>query len=226
MGGSDKPSGAGEAARLSAAGEGARLSAAGEASELAEAGEAAGPSAAAAIETALASLGLAFESPKPGAYLVRLEGQHKLATMTWLIAGAHSLHVEAFFCRQPDENHAEFYRFLLERAGRMFGVHFALDQVGDVYLVGRLPLGCLGPDEIDRILGCVLSYSDENFDAALKLGFASSIRREWAWRTKRGESLANLRAFASLAGPEDPFTARGEVKRGNGNGPAAARSKT
>jgi Putative bacterial sensory transduction regulator len=167
--------------------------------------EPAGPSAtaAAAIELALDSLGLAFESPRPGAYLVRLEGRHKLATLTWLIAGVHSLHVEAFFCRQPDENHAEFYRFLLERGGRMYGVHFALDRVGDVYLVGRLPLGCISPDEIDRLLGCVLSYSDENFDAALKLGFASSIRKEWAWRTKRGESLANLQAFASLADPGD-----------------------
>jgi hypothetical protein len=155
-----------------------------------------------AIESALASLGLPFEAPRPGAYLVRLEGQHKLATMTWLIAGAHSLHVEAFFCRQPDENHARFYRFLLERSGRMYGVHFSLDPVGDVYLVGRLPLGCISPDEIDRILGCVLSYSDENFDAALMIGFASAIRKEWAWRIKRGESVANLRAFARLAGED------------------------
>jgi len=152
------------------------------------------------VESALAELGLSFESPRPGAYLVRLEGQHKLATMTWLIVGAHSLHVEAFFCRQPDENHAAFYRFLLERSGRMYGVHFALDRVGDVYLVGRLPLDSITPDEIDRVLGCVLSYSDENFDPALMLGFASSIRREWAWRIKRGESLANLQAFARLAG--------------------------
>ena len=154
---------------------------------------------AAAIESALGSLGLSFEAPRPGAYLVRLEGQHKLATMTWLIAGAHSLQVEAFFCRQPDENHARFYRFLLERSGRMYGVHFALDPVGDVYLVGRLPLGGITADEIDRLLGCVLSYSDENFDPALMIGFGSAIRKEWAWRVKRGESLANLRAFARLA---------------------------
>jgi hypothetical protein len=154
------------------------------------------------IESALDELGLRYESPRPGAYLVRLEGQHKLATMTWLIAAAHSLHVEAFFCRQPDENHAAFYRFLLERSGRMYGVHFALDPVGDVYLVGRLPLASVAADEIDRLLGCVLTYSDENFDQALMLGFASSIRREWAWRVERGESLANLRAFARLADPE------------------------
>jgi len=155
--------------------------------------------AAAGIERALADLGLTFENPRPGAYLVRLEGQHKLATMTWLIADQHSLLVEAFFCRQPDENHEAFYRFLLTRNGRMYGVHFALDPVGDVYLVGRLPLSAV--DDIDRLLGCVLSYSDENFDRALELGFASAIRREWAWRVKRGESLANLQAFARFADP-------------------------
>ena len=158
--------------------------------------------AAARIRAALDDLGLPYESPQPGAYLIKLEGQHKLATMTWLIAGSHSLAVEAFFCRQPDENHAAFYRFLLERNGRMYGVHFSLDSVGDVYLTGRLPLSATSGAEIDRLLGCVLSYSDENFDTALELGFASSIRREWAWRAKRGESLANLRAFARFADPD------------------------
>ncbi|HEY1619502.1 MAG TPA: YbjN domain-containing protein [Streptosporangiaceae bacterium] len=152
---------------------------------------------------ALTGLGLEFESPKPGACLVKLQGTHKLATMTWLIAGAHSLHVEAFFCRQPDENHAEFYRFLLERNARMYGVHYALDPIGDVYLVGRLPLAAISTDEIDRVLGCVLSYADETFDQALMLGFASSIRREYDWRVKRGESLANLQAFARLTQPGD-----------------------
>jgi hypothetical protein len=150
----------------------------------------------------LADLGVSFTSPQPGAFLVRLEGQHKLVTMTWLIADTHSLHVEAFFCRQPDENHADFYRFLLERGSRMFGIHFALDPVGDVHLVGRLPLATITSEEIDRLLGCVLSYSDDNFDQALMIGFASSIRREYAWRVKRGESLANLRAFTRLTEPE------------------------
>jgi hypothetical protein len=158
--------------------------------------------AAEAVVAALGELGVSYSSPRPGAFLVRLEGEHKLATVTWLIVGTHSLAVEAFFCRQPDENHAAFYRFLLERNGRMYGVHFSLDPVGDVYLTGRLPLSAVSVPDIDRLLGCVLSYSDENFDTALELGFASSIRREWAWRAKRGESLANLRAFARFADPD------------------------
>jgi len=148
----------------------------------------------------LAELEVGFESPQPGNYLVRLEGQHKLATMTWLIADWHSLHVEAFFCRQPDENHAEFYRFLLEHNAGMYGVHFALDPVGDVYLVGRLPLAGISVDEVDRLLGCVLTYADDTFDQALMIGFASAIKKEYAWRVKRGESLANLQAFGRLTG--------------------------
>ncbi|HTU73664.1 MAG TPA: YbjN domain-containing protein [Trebonia sp.] len=153
---------------------------------------------ASAIGEALDELGLPYEHPEPVAYLVKLQGTHKLATMTWLIAGQHSLQVEAFFCRQPDENHAQFYRFLLTKSARMYGVHFALDKLGDVYLTGRLPLAAATADDLDRLLGCVLSYCDETFDEALKIGFGTAIRREWAWRTKRGESLANLMPFRSL----------------------------
>jgi hypothetical protein len=49
----------------------------------------------------------------------------------------------------------------------------------------------------------VLQYADESFDTLLEIGFASSIRREWAWRQKRGESTANLQAFARFAQPEE-----------------------
>jgi hypothetical protein len=152
------------------------------------------------LGAALDELEVSYESPQPGSYLVTLPGQHKLKIMAWLIAGAHSLHVEAFFCRQPDENHAEFYRYLLERNAGMYGVHFALDPVGDVYLVGRLPLDGISTSEVDRLLGCVLSYADDIFDQALMIGFASAIKKEYAWRVKRGESLANLQAFGRLTG--------------------------
>lgn len=154
------------------------------------------------VEAALKAADVSYEEPRPGAFLAKLPGQHKLATMTWLIVGERALHVEAFFCRQPDENHAEFYRWLLGKNGSMYGVHFSLDAVGDVYLVGRVPLAAVSEEEIDRLLGCVLTYSDDWFDRALELGFASSIRREWAWRASRGESLANLQAFARFADPD------------------------
>jgi putative sensory transduction regulator len=156
---------------------------------------------AAVIRDALTDREIEFEEADPGAFLCKLPGSHKLATMTWLVIGQHSLHVEAFFCRKPDENHAAFYKWLLERNARMFAVSFAVDNLGDVYLTGRLPLSAVTVDDIDRILGSVLTYSDESFDTALELGFKSSIQKEWDWRVKRGESLRNLEAFAKFADP-------------------------
>lgn len=157
----------------------------------------------AAVRAALDSGGLTYEQTEPGAFFVTLPGTHKLATHCWLVVGRHALLVEAFVVRKPDENVEAFQRFLLRRNSRMYGVAFATDASGDVYLVGRLPLEALSEAEVDRILGCVLQYADESFDPLLEIGFASSIRREWAWRAKRGESTANLQAFARFAQPEE-----------------------
>jgi len=77
----------------------------------------------------------------------------------------------------------------------MFGVAFALDPLGDIFLDARLPLSVVSPEEIDRLLGSVLTYADESFNPILELGFASSIRKEWEWRVAKGESTANLEAF-------------------------------
>jgi hypothetical protein len=156
------------------------------------------------IRAALDDREITYEHVREGAFLVSLPGQHKLQTAAWLVVGDHSLLVEAFVVRRPDENHADFYRHLLERNARLYGVHFSIDHLGDVYLVGRVPLEAVSGDEVDRLLGCVLTYADDEFDRLLELGFASSIRREWEWRLKRGESLANLAAFARFADPARP----------------------
>jgi hypothetical protein len=161
-----------------------------------------GAAAADTIRAALAAVEVAYEEPRPGAFLVTLEGTHRLATPTWFVVGERTVLIEAFVVRHPDENDAAFYRYLLERNTQLYGVHFAVDDLGDVYLVGRTPLGAVNADEIDRLLGCVLTYADGTFDALLELGFATSIRREWAWRAERGESLANLAAFARFADPD------------------------
>lgn len=154
------------------------------------------------IGATLAERELEHRRTAPGRWLVTLPGTHKLGTQCWLVVGDHSLLVEAFVMRRADEDRERLYDFLLQRNARMYGVAFALDRNGDVYLVGRLPLSAVTPDELDRLLGAVLTYADENFDQMLQIGFGSSIRREWAWRVKRGESLANLQAFARFADPD------------------------
>ena len=128
-------------------------------------------------------------------FSLTLPGEKKLQTPVRLDVGAHALGVHAFVCRNPDENHARVHRWLLERNLRMYAVSFAVDRHGDIYLEARLPLASVDPDELDRILGSVLANADESFNAILELGFATSIRKEWAWRISRGESTRNLEAF-------------------------------
>jgi Putative bacterial sensory transduction regulator len=150
------------------------------------------------LEKALRDAGLDWESPEPGHYVVQLPGTRKLSTTTSLVVGRHTLSVNAFVIRRPDENHEAFYRWLLERNTRLYGVAYAIDRLGDVYLAGRLPLAAITPDEVDRLLGAVVENADGSFNTLLELGFASAIRKEYAWRTARGESTRNLDAFAHL----------------------------
>jgi hypothetical protein len=158
----------------------------------------------AVLGSTLDDRGVEWESTGPASVVVTLPGTHKLKTLCNLIVGDHAMRVEAFVMRQPDENRLELWTYLLRRNARQYGVAFAVDAVGDVYLVGRVPLHAVTPDEIDRLLGAVLTYADESFDAMLEIGFGSAIRREWAWRVARGESLANLAAFAHLGEPRAP----------------------
>jgi len=157
----------------------------------------------AALGAALDATGLAVNRLDAGRYLVALPGEHKLVTSAAVTLTDQALVVEAFVVRAPAENPAEVYRYLLSRNARAYGAYFALDRLGDVYLVGRLPHAAISPGEVDRLLGCVLAYADESFDVLLRLGFGSAIRREWAWRVSRGEPLDNLAAFADwAAGPD------------------------
>jgi len=147
------------------------------------------------VRAHLESAGIEYEETSPGLFSFSLPGERKLQTPVRIDVGSHALGIYAFVCRKPDEEFERVYRWLLERNLKMFGVSFALDSLGDIYLDGRLPLTAVNPEDLDRLLGSVLTYADESFNAILELGFESSIRKEWEWRKLRGESTANLEAF-------------------------------
>jgi hypothetical protein len=135
--------------------------------------------------------------------VVELPGERRLKTNTILTIGEHSVRVEAFVCRKPDENFEGVYKFLLKRNRRLYSVAYTLDNVGDIYLVGRMSLYSVTADEVDRVLGQVLEAVDTDFNTLLELGFRTSIQKEWEWRVSRGESLKNLEAFEHLIDDED-----------------------
>jgi len=155
------------------------------------------------IADALRDSGISYDRRGPGRYFLSLPGTKKLQTNCWLIVTDHALLVEAFVCRKPDEAFEDVYRFLLRRNARLYGVHYTLDDRGDIYLVGRVAPGSVTPDELDRLLGQVLETADGDFNTLLEIGFATSIRREYDWRVSRGESLANLKAFEHMLTPSE-----------------------
>jgi len=150
------------------------------------------------IDDFLQSHDLDYDQKDESTYLITLPGQAKQQTHCALIIGDHSLSINAFVIRKVDENHQKVYEYLLRKNAGMYSIAFALNELGDIYLVGRLPLDAVNEQEIDRVLGAVLRYADSSFSPLLELGFSSAIRREWAWRVSRGESLANLKAFEHL----------------------------
>jgi hypothetical protein len=162
-----------------------------------------GERAATAVREALTELDLGWTEREPGLFSVTLPGSRKLTTECALQIGRHGLSVRAFVARNPEADHERVYRWLLQKNLTLYGVAFAVDALGDIYLSGRVSLPSVSVEEVDRLLGAVARTSDDSFNTILELGFTDSIRREWAWRRSRGESTANLAAFSHLdPGPD------------------------
>jgi len=157
--------------------------------------------AADAVRECLRELEVEFDEPSENTFVAVLPGERKLKTTCSIVIGPHSVTVNAFVVRHADENTDVVHQWLLRQNAKHPGLAYGIDPLGDVYLVGQLPLEAVNATQIDILLGRVLDTADSAFNTLLELGFASSIRREWRWRVSRGESLANLAAFEHLIEP-------------------------
>lgn len=135
---------------------------------------------------------------RPGEFVVTLPGEKKLKTVCSVVVGEQSLSVSAFVVRNPDENHAAVYAYLLRRNLTMPGLAYGIDKSGDVFVTGRVPLAAVDAAYLDQIFGVVLNAADGPFNELLALGFLESMKKEWAWRISRGESTRNLDPFRHL----------------------------
>ena len=108
----------------------------------------------------LVALGVELERVEVGAYLVTLRSRRVLHV--WLLGGEQDVRVEAFVMHVLEgANTQRLHRHLLARNLQLRGVHYALDEVGDVFLVGSLPLSEVTADGLDRLLGEVLAVPDD-----------------------------------------------------------------
>jgi hypothetical protein len=102
----------------------------------------------AVVEEFLASHDLSHELVDERTFLVSLPGSAKLETHCALVVGDHSLGVNAFVIRKPDENLAQVHEWLLRKNATMYSVAFAINEIGDIYLVGRLSHAAVSEREL------------------------------------------------------------------------------
>jgi hypothetical protein len=140
------------------------------------------------IEAYLREHEIRHERPSGSDWTVQLRGEKKLSTTVLFAVRERTLAVEAFFMRRPNENHADFYRMLLRANMRTYAIRFAVDDVGDVYLVARIPLASVTEEELDRVLGAILTTAEETFMPAIEVGFASYLERDMAWRAAQTQT--------------------------------------
>jgi hypothetical protein len=141
-----------------------------------------------AVASFLADAGVAAEALDDGRWFVRLAGERKLGIGAHLVVGDRTLRVESFFMRAPEEAHERLYRDLLLRQATSYVLRFTLDEQGDLFLIGQVPLRAVTVEEVDRILGSLLEVADEAYLPAVETGFAASIAAEKAWRARLAAS--------------------------------------
>lgn len=110
-------------------------------------------------------------------WYVRLRGEEKEHITVWLTLGQRTLRYEAYVMPAPQENIAQVYELALRRNEKLVGAHFAIGVEDALFLRGELPNVAVCADEVDRVVGSIYAYAEQNFPAMIRLGFASHFAR-------------------------------------------------
>jgi hypothetical protein len=146
--------------------------------------EAVRAAARAAIEAFLAETDLDAERLDESRWFLVLAGERKLGIGVHIQVGDRTLRVESFFMRGPEEQHGRLFRDLLLRQASSYVLRFTLDENGDLFVVGQVPLLAVTLEEVDRIVGSIMELCDTAYLPSVEIGFASSLAAERAWRAK------------------------------------------
>jgi Putative bacterial sensory transduction regulator len=119
----------------------------------------------------LADLGVAAEPHGDAACAVQVPATRRGAIAVMLRVGERTLFLRAFYCRGPDREHERVYTRLLRKHLDMRDWRFALDDVGDLYLIAEAPLEGLSAGRIDDLLGALATYVDETWESVIRTGF-------------------------------------------------------
>ena len=80
----------------------------------------------------LESHDLAFEQSNSKTFLITLPGEKKQQTHCALVVGDHSLSINAFVIRKPDENEDQVHAWCLQKNAGLYVIAFAINELRDI----------------------------------------------------------------------------------------------
>ncbi|MHB8513436.1 MAG: YbjN domain-containing protein [Actinomycetota bacterium] len=120
-----------------------------------------------------------------GAFSFTVPGERKLSIGAAIATTASGARIESFFMRAPMQDAPEVFKLLLSRNARGRLVWFAIDALGDAYLLGFIARNAVTYETLDELLGEIVTTSDEMFDVVMRTGFRDYLERDLMWRAKQ-----------------------------------------
>jgi hypothetical protein len=102
---------------------------------------------------------------------VRMRQEVRDMTTVWFAVGQRTVAVEAYVLPKPPDRAEEVYRQALARNAGTRRMAFALDRLGDLVIVGRIPLEQLSEHELELALGEVYDLVEISFPALVRAAF-------------------------------------------------------
>jgi len=107
---------------------------------------------------------------------VRMRQSVRDMTTVWFGIGERTVGVEAYVLPKPPGDAAEVYRQALTRNARARRMAFALNRLGDLVLIGRIPLAELTEEELELTLGEVYELIEVSFRGLLRAAFGRETK--------------------------------------------------
>jgi hypothetical protein len=77
----------------------------------------------------------------------------------------------------PEENREELYHYMLVKNAELRLLHLAIGPEDGIYLMDEIPVGDLGVERLDELVGAAMTYVEEIFPTAMTMGYGSLYRR-------------------------------------------------
>lgn len=123
------------------------------------------------LDSALADLDLEVATPAPRTRIVRIPAEPRGPLALTLVAGERTVALQAFLIRRPDRSAEEIHRHLLHSHWGSAPWRFALDELGDIYVLASLDQADLDTSALDGVLGVLSVLVSQVYDGLLRTGF-------------------------------------------------------